>query len=78
MLQITPSELQALQLLARGMSATDVLASIGGDAGELPLDLAELFARLGAANRGDAVLIAFRRGLLASSPVAIPQLHSRS
>src|SRR5262245_41560177 len=66
-LRITPSERQALQLLAQGVPALDVVASLGCDAAGVPLDLAELFARLGAANRADAVATAFRRGLLVSS-----------
>ena len=77
MLRITPFERQALQLLAQGVPALDVVSYLGRDAADVPLDLAELFARLGANNRADAVATAFRRGLLVSSTIGEVHLTIR-
>jgi len=63
-LQITPSERQALQLLADGHTTDTVAVSLG--IGRLEVDplLTRLFAAMGAACRAEAVAAAARRGLL--------------
>jgi DNA-binding CsgD family transcriptional regulator len=63
-LQITPSERQALQLLANGYTPGDVAASLGIGAFEIGPLLTRLFAAMGAATRAEAIAAAHRRGLL--------------
>ena len=64
MLQITPLERAALQLLASG-TATDGLADrLGMDECEVETRLNALFVRMGVASRDEALAAAFRRGLL--------------
>jgi DNA-binding NarL/FixJ family response regulator len=63
-LQITPWERTALQLLASG-TATNALADrLGMNEYEVESHLNILFARMGVASRAEALDAAFRRGLL--------------
>lgn len=64
MLQITPSERAALQLLANGNAATEIAGRLGISECEVEAHLTALFARMGAASRAEAIAAAFRRGLL--------------
>ena len=63
-LRITPWERRALQLLAKGHTATDVAISLGIGAFEIDPLLTRLFAAMGAATTAEAVAAADRRGLL--------------
>jgi DNA-binding CsgD family transcriptional regulator len=63
-LAITPSERAALQLLADGEGAIKIAGRLGIGENEVDAHLTMLFARMGAADRSDAVTKAFRRGLL--------------
>ena len=66
MLQITPWERAALQLLARE-TATDAIADrLGMNECEMEARLSTLFARMGVASRTEALAAAGRRGLLVS------------
>jgi DNA-binding NarL/FixJ family response regulator len=69
-LQITPSERQALQLLANGHTPHDVAADLGMDAIEIERILTRLFAAMGAATQAEAIASARRRGLLTQEPGA--------
>jgi DNA-binding NarL/FixJ family response regulator len=63
-LRITPWERAALQLLADGKPPTEVATRLCISGNEIDLQLAALFARLGASNRTEAIAAAIRRGLL--------------
>ena len=66
MLQITPRERAALQLLADGKAFNEIAGSLAVGEWELEAHLTALFARMGAASRTEAVSAAVRRGLLAA------------
>ena len=68
MLHITPAERTALQLLATGIATRELAGRLGLSAFEIDSHLASLFARMGAANRSEAVASATRRGLLIADP----------
>jgi DNA-binding CsgD family transcriptional regulator len=63
-LQITPSERYALQLVAQGAPTSQIGAMLGLVPADIDPFLAALFARLGATSRGEAMRFASRRGLL--------------
>lgn len=65
MLQITPWERSALELLANGTNPRDIAWCLGIPESEIHLRLNTLFARMGASSSADAVAAALRRGLLA-------------
>ena len=69
-LQITPSERQALQLLANGHTATDAAVDLGISTLEIEIVLRRLFAAMGAATQAEAIAAANRRGLLTQEPCA--------
>jgi DNA-binding NarL/FixJ family response regulator len=63
-LRITPSERDALQLLAHGAPTIQIGAMLGLSPADIDPFLGALFARLGVASHADAVRVASRRGLL--------------
>jgi DNA-binding CsgD family transcriptional regulator len=63
-LQITPSERDALGLLANGTTTDEIARCLGVTVSEVEACLDALFAKMGTANPLDAVAAAFRRGLL--------------
>jgi len=63
-LQITPHERVALQLLADGTGTRGIADRLGVSEPEVEAHLSGLFARMGAASRTEAVAAASRRGLL--------------
>jgi len=67
-LQITPSERYALQLVAQGAPTSQIGAMLGLAPPDIDPFLAALFARLGAKSRADATTVASRRGLLMPLP----------
>ena len=67
-LQITPLERTALELLATGTAAREIARLLGGTERDLEARLAALFSRLGVANHAEAVTAARRRGLIAPAP----------
>ena len=66
-LQITPSERDALQLVAQGAPTSQIGAMLGLVPADIGSFLAALFARLGATSRAEAIRVASRRGLLMPS-----------
>lgn len=64
MLQITPSERTALQLLATGKDRREVADRLLVSEGEIDTHLATLFAKMGVASQSEAVAAALRRGLV--------------
>jgi DNA-binding CsgD family transcriptional regulator len=67
-LQITPTEQEALRLLANGHTTTDVAVSLGISRPDTTMLLAQLFAAMGASTQADAIAAARRRGLLTGEP----------
>jgi DNA-binding NarL/FixJ family response regulator len=65
-LQITPSERQALQLIAQGAAMGHICAMLGLAASDIDPYLAVLFEKFGATSRAGAIAAADRRGLLTS------------
>jgi DNA-binding CsgD family transcriptional regulator len=63
-LQITPSERDALQLLAQQVPTSEIGAMLGLSPADIDPFLGTLFARLGVARYDDAIRVASRRGLL--------------
>ena len=70
-LQITPSERQALQLLANGRTRHEVAADLGIDAIEIEMVLTRLFVTMGADTQAEAIAAAHRRGLLTQEPCGV-------
>jgi DNA-binding CsgD family transcriptional regulator len=66
-LRITPSERDALQLLAQGAPTSQIGAMLGLSPADIDPFLGALFARLGVASHADAIRVASRRGLLMPS-----------
>jgi DNA-binding NarL/FixJ family response regulator len=66
-LQITPFDREALQLLARGIEVSQIAGRLGLSAREVETHLMRLFTTMGAANRAEAVAAALKRGLLTAS-----------
>jgi DNA-binding CsgD family transcriptional regulator len=66
-LQITPSERYALQLVAQGAPTSQIGTMLGLVPADIGSFLAALFARLGATSRAEAIRAASRRGLLMPS-----------
>ena len=66
-LQITPSERYALQLVAKRVPKTQIGAMLGLAPADIDLFLRALFRRLGVTSRAGAVRVASRRGLLMPS-----------
>jgi DNA-binding CsgD family transcriptional regulator len=75
-LQITPLERQALQLLANGDAPHDVAAGLGVSVPEGEALLRKLFAAMDAGTPAEAVVSARRRGLLTAEPTS-PMPHQR-
>jgi DNA-binding CsgD family transcriptional regulator len=65
MLQITPVERDALQLLADGQTLRDIAGRLGTSESELEAGLTSLFVKMGVGSRAEAISAALRRGLLA-------------
>jgi DNA-binding NarL/FixJ family response regulator len=63
-LQITPWERDALQLLAAGMADEEIATVLHISDGTVNSYLAYLFDKLGVASRSEAVMAATRRGLV--------------
>ena len=66
-LQITPSERDALQLVAQGAPTSQIGAMLGFVPAHIDPFLGALFTRLGVTSRADAVRVASQRGLLIPS-----------
>ena len=68
LLRITPWERSALESLAAGLSTAELAANAGLPECELQQRLTALFERMGASSRHDAVISAWRRGLIPAAP----------
>jgi DNA-binding NarL/FixJ family response regulator len=61
---LTPREVEVLQLVARGLSNRDVAGIIGRTDETVKVHLKNIFAKLGVADRTEAVTLALSRGIL--------------
>jgi DNA-binding NarL/FixJ family response regulator len=61
---LTRREVEVLQLVARGLSNRDVAGVIGRTDETVKVHLKNIFAKLGVADRTEAVTLAFSRGIL--------------
>ena len=77
-LQITPLEQQALQLLANDRTPTEAAIDLGISTIAIEMLLARLFAAMGAATQTEAIAAAHRRGLLTQEPCGSRQLLASS
>ena len=64
MLQITPDERLAIQLLAEGKSRTDLAAGLSLTEGEVDEHLEALFGRIGVETSLEAIALGVKRGLV--------------
>jgi DNA-binding CsgD family transcriptional regulator len=64
MLHITPSELEALQLLATGATADHMADRLNMNRSDVESLVRALMARMGATSEHDAIAAARRRGLI--------------
>lgn len=62
--QLTARELQVLQMLATGLGNKEIAARLNISANTAKFHIAQIFAKLGAASRTEAVSKAIRRGLV--------------
>jgi DNA-binding NarL/FixJ family response regulator len=77
-LQITPWERTALQLLADGVAPDELADHSPISAYEVDAALAALVAKMGAANRREAIVAAIRRGLLLGPARDVPVSNGAS
>ena len=63
-IDLTPREIEVLQLVARGLSNRDVAGVIGRTDETVKVHLKNIFTKLGVADRTEAVTLAFSRGIL--------------
>lgn len=62
--ELTERELEVLQLVARGLSNKEVARAIGRTDETVKIHLKNMFAKLGVADRTEAVTVALTRGLI--------------
>jgi DNA-binding NarL/FixJ family response regulator len=75
-LQITPWERDALQLLAAGVADDEIAAVLGISEGTVNSYLAYLFEKLGVTSRTEAVMAATRRGLALDRMCGTPRMST--
>jgi DNA-binding NarL/FixJ family response regulator len=78
LLQITPWERHALQLLAERKAQAEIASRLGVSDAEIGPQLAALFEKMGASSRNEAIASAQRRGLIALDEEAGNASESRS
>jgi DNA-binding NarL/FixJ family response regulator len=62
--QLSPRELEVLQLLARGMSNKEIGAQLGVVEGTIKIHVANIFSKLGVSDRTQALIEAIKRGIV--------------
>ena len=61
---LTPREVEVLSFVAKGLANKDIAAELGTAAGTIKMHVQNILAKLGAADRTQAVTIAYQRGIL--------------
>ena len=67
-LKITPGERAVLQLLADGKRTSEIAIRLRVPECQIDAQLTTIFAKLGAANRTEAIVAAFKQGLVVINP----------
>ncbi|HWZ58504.1 MAG TPA: response regulator transcription factor [Gemmatimonadaceae bacterium] len=62
--ELTPREREVLEFLARGLSNSDIAIAIGRTDETVKIHLKRIFAKLNAAGRTEAVMVALQRGII--------------
>jgi DNA-binding NarL/FixJ family response regulator len=62
--ELTLRELEVLQLMAKGLSNPDIARVLGRTESTMKVHVSNVFAKLGVADRTEAVTLAIRRGIL--------------
>ena len=62
--ELSPRELEILQLIARGTSNREIAESLAISEGTVRVHASNIFGKLGCADRAQAVAIAFHRGII--------------
>lgn len=62
--QLSPREMDVLQLLAKGLSNKEIAARLGLVVGTIKIHVANIFSKLGVSDRTQALVIAVKRGII--------------
>jgi len=62
--QLSPRELEVLQLLGRGLSNKEIGAQLGVVEGTVKIHVANIFGKLGVSDRTQALIEAIKRGIV--------------
>ncbi len=62
--QLSPREMEVLQLLAKGLSNKEIAAKLGLVVGTAKIHVANIFAKLGVSDRTQALVTAVKRGII--------------
>lgn len=62
--QLSPREIEVLQLLARGLSNKEIAAQLGVVEGTVKIHITSIFSKLGVSDRTQALIEAIRRGIV--------------
>jgi len=62
--QLSPRELEVLQLLATGLSNKEIATRLGVVVGTVKIHVANIFAKLGVSDRTQALVAAVKRGII--------------
>lgn len=75
--QLSPREMEVLNYVAEGLSNKEIAAKLGVVIGTVKVHIANIFTKLGASDRTQALVIAVRRGIIDIDPEpANPSRHS--
>jgi DNA-binding NarL/FixJ family response regulator len=62
--QLSPREMEVLQLLAKGLSNKEIAARLGLVVGTVKIHVANIFTKLGVSDRTQALVTAVKRGII--------------
>ena len=62
--QLTPREMEVLQLVAKGFSNKEIATSLQVVEGTIKIHVTNLLAKLGVADRTQALVVAIKRGII--------------
>ena len=62
--QLSPREMEVLQLLAKGLSNKEIAAQLGLVVGTVKIHIANIFSKLGVSDRTQALVTAVKRGII--------------
>lgn len=62
--QLSPREMEVLQLVAKGLSNKEIATRLGLVVGTVKIHVANMFSKLGVSDRTQALVVAVRRGII--------------